>query len=77
MEKIKVFTRKLFIPEKPKEEAPKLEAPKFTIEIQTIEATVGEKATFYCKAKGNPQPEILWYKDDKQITKDDNRLVGY
>ena len=59
--------------EKPKEEVQKLEGPKFTIEIQTVEATVGEKATFSCKAKGNPQPEILWYKDDKQITKDDNR----
>ena len=45
------------------------------IEIQTVEATVGDKATFFCKAKGNPLPEILWYKDDKQITKEDNRCV--
>ena len=61
--------------EKPKEEVQKLEAPKFTVEIQTVETVVGEKASFYCKAKGQPKPEILWYKEDKQITKKDNRFT--
>jgi hypothetical protein len=36
---------------------------------------VGEKASFFCKAKGNPVPNILWYKEDKEITKKDNRFT--
>jgi len=68
-------TAKLQVLEKPKEEVQKLEAPKFTIEIQTVETTLGEKASFFCKAKGNPQPTILWYKEDKEITKKDNRFT--
>ena len=68
-------TAELKVIDRPKEEVQKLEAPKFTIEIQTVETTVGDKASFFCKAKGNPQPEILWYKEDKEITKDDNRFT--
>lgn len=39
-----------------------------------MEATIGETAKFTCKAQGQPKPQILWFKNDKEITKDDNRF---
>lgn len=49
-------------------------APKFIVEIQTVEATIGESAKFTCKATGQPKPQILWFKNDKEISKNDNRF---
>jgi hypothetical protein len=40
-------------------------APKFIVEIQTVEATIGESAKFTCKATGQPKPQILWFKKTK------------
>ncbi|KAJ8319891.1 hypothetical protein KUTeg_001478 [Tegillarca granosa] len=67
-------TAQLQVLAKPVEEVKELEAPKFLIEIQTVEANIGETPKFTCKAVGKPMPEILWYKNDKEITKSDNRF---
>lgn len=53
------------------EEAPKMVAPKFIIQIETVETKIGETAKFTCKATGIPSPELIWYKNDKEITKTD------
>ena len=58
----------------PAEVKEKLVAPKFIVEIQTVEATIGETAKFTCKAIGQPKPQILWFKNDKEISKTDNRF---
>ena len=57
------------------EEVTELEAPKFVVEIQTLEASIHDKAKFTCKATGKPTPEILWYKNDKEISRTDNRFT--
>lgn len=57
------------------EEVTELEAPKFVVDIQTLEASIHDKAKFTCKATGKPTPEILWYKNDKEISKTDNRFT--
>ena len=57
------------------EEVKELEAPKFSVEIQTLEATTHQSGKFTCKATGKPTPEILWYKNDKEISKTDNRFT--
>ncbi|CAC5377034.1 TTN [Mytilus coruscus] len=64
----------LVVKTQPEEITQELIAPKFIVEIQTFEATIGETAKFTCKAKGQPKPQILWFKNDKEITKDDNRF---
>lgn len=58
----------------PDEITEELVAPKFIVEIQTVEATIGETAKFTCKATGQPKPQILWFKNDKEISKDDNKF---
>ena len=66
----------VFIVAKPAvEEVKELEAPKFSVEIQTLEATTHQSGKFTCKATGKPTPEILWYKNDKEISKTDNRFT--
>lgn len=40
-----------------------------------MESTVNEKAEFKCKATGVPSPQLVWYKDDKEIKPDDKHIT--
>ncbi|RUS90390.1 hypothetical protein EGW08_001885 [Elysia chlorotica] len=61
--------------ELPAEKKPELEAPKFIVAIETVEATVGDTATFTGKATGKPIPKLLWYKNDKLIAPEDKQFT--
>ena len=50
-----------------------VETPKVLVAIKTLECFVGETAEFYCKARGQPKPRLLWYKDDKLVPEDYDR----
>ncbi|GFO38540.1 titin, partial [Plakobranchus ocellatus] len=65
----------LKLKELPAEQKAELEAPKFIVAIETVEACVGETATFTCKATGKPTPELLWYKNDKPIASEDKQFT--
>ncbi|GFS00815.1 titin-like, partial [Elysia marginata] len=46
------------------------EAPEFIQPIQDVEVREGEAATFECQVKGEPQPQVMWYHDQKPIKSD-------
>ena len=52
-------------------EKAELHAPEFIVGIADITVKEGEGATFTCKVKGQPAPEIKWYYADKPIQSDE------
>ena len=39
------------------------EKPELTAKPHDVEVTFGNTAYFTCKADGDPQPEIIWYRN--------------
>jgi len=48
--------------------------PEFTDSMKKVHVNVGDKATFKVRIKGNPKPEVDWFKDGKQL-EDAGRIV--
>ena len=46
-------------------------SPTFTETLQPSEVKEGADVTFTCRAKGEPSPEIEWYRDDTLLDQDD------
>ena len=44
--------------------------PKFVRSIRKAEVIEGSAAKFDVRVSGNPEPEIVWYKDDKPLKQD-------
>ncbi|XP_048209431.1 LOW QUALITY PROTEIN: peroxidasin homolog [Perognathus longimembris pacificus] len=51
------------------------ERPRITSEPQDVDATSGATAYFTCKAEGNPKPEIIWLRNNNELSMEaDSRL---
>lgn len=48
--------------------------PSFEKEMQDVDVLEGDKARFDVKVNGNPDPEIMWFKDDEPLEEDGKRL---
>ncbi|KRY53788.1 Muscle M-line assembly protein unc-89 [Trichinella britovi] len=46
--------------------------PEFSTSLHYQKVNEGEQAVLMCTAKGHPQPEIYWYKNDQQIQEDEH-----
>jgi len=42
--------------------------PQFLVEPSDVEVSFGGKAYFSCKAEGNPEPEIVWFHNNQEIS---------
>ena len=51
---------------------PSLCAPRFTKELMDITVLEGDAAMLQCYAKGEPSPDLVWFKDGKDIDEDDD-----
>ncbi|XP_012818358.1 peroxidasin isoform X1 [Xenopus tropicalis] len=51
------------------------ERPRITSEPQDVDVTFGNTVYFTCRAEGNPKPEIIWLRNNNELSmKDDSRL---
>ncbi|XP_012884323.1 PREDICTED: peroxidasin homolog [Dipodomys ordii] len=51
------------------------ERPRITSEPQDVDVTSGTTAYFTCKAEGNPKPEIIWLRNNNELSMEtDSRL---
>ncbi|XP_030054785.1 peroxidasin homolog isoform X2 [Microcaecilia unicolor] len=51
------------------------ERPRITSEPQDVDVTSGNTVYFTCRAEGNPKPEIIWLRNNNELSmKDDARL---
>src|SRR5689334_16398805 len=51
------------------------QAPEFIEPLHECKATEGTTAYLECSVVGNPQPKIVWYKDNKPIASDPRHTV--
>jgi len=45
-----------------------LDAPQIHVHIQLAKAIIGERIHLNCTARGNPTPNITWYRGNQRIT---------
>ena len=57
------------------EELPGTSAPVFTRAPQTEVQTLGSRVELGCSAKGEPQPEIVWLKNSKEVMRGAENLI--
>ena len=57
------------------EELPGTSAPVFTRAPQTEVQTLGSRVELGCSAKGEPQPEIIWLKNSKEVMRGAENLI--
>ncbi|KYO32917.1 peroxidasin-like protein isoform B [Alligator mississippiensis] len=51
------------------------ERPRITSEPQDVDVTSGNTVYFTCRAEGNPKPEIIWLRNNNELSmKEDSRL---
>ncbi|GAU87381.1 hypothetical protein RvY_00244-2 [Ramazzottius varieornatus] len=51
--------------------------PYFSARIKPVAVKDGQSAEFTCKVKGNPQPQVSWYKQDKLVEASDDFLITF
>lgn len=56
-------------------EKPPQRAPEFTVNLRDKTANTADKVMFECKAGGEPEPKITWYKDNEKLTPDENVTI--
>ncbi len=54
-----------------------LEPPRFLVYINSIDADIGDNATFYCKAQACPVADIFWYKSGQQLRNSEQYQIKY
>ena len=50
-------------------------APVFTRKMQDFEVFEGDSARFDCQVSGEPEPDIIWLKDDEEISQNRRKYV--
>ena len=50
-------------------------APEFVEKLQAVQVVEDKRAEFKVKIEGVPEPEVVWYKDDKMIESDERHSI--
>uniref|UniRef100_A0A1I7XHZ6 Immunoglobulin I-set domain protein n=1 Tax=Heterorhabditis bacteriophora TaxID=37862 RepID=A0A1I7XHZ6_HETBA len=58
-----------------KEKPPSAVAPTFIKTLVEVRVQEGEKVKYECQVMGQPEPEMKWYKDNKQISLEDAHFI--